>query len=246
MSLAFSSCFFSRPSFRAVLTHRLFRRMVRARLTSDQLMNYFVTMGEFCSCSRLYHRLPDALRELGHSQSAEAMEHIAASEEDYGQKFERMVIELIYSGPEVRSITERMEWAELQNSVRGNLLKPTFEVIRIFASRHYQGVTHVSKAIGIMLAVQMITRESIIPSETMVFVNSPHYPDFTLDHPAMAYLKEHATDHGAEAWHAALVHSVVSGELADHREEIDAGFDYACSAIATWYSAIEEVLFEEK
>jgi len=241
-----STRFSSRPSFQAVLTHHLFRRMLRRRLNSDQLTAFFVAMEDFGACSRFYHRLPSALRELGHSESAEAVERIAASEESHGPKFERMAIELIYSGPEVSFITARAAWVELKNLVNGDVLRPTFEVMQIFASRHDPGVSHVPNAIGIMLAAQMTVRESIIPGEKLVFLNNPHYQDFTLDHPAMAYLRDHTAADGAETWHAALMQNVLTGEMIEHRDGIEAGFDYACEAIVAWYSAIEAVLFGKR
>ena len=240
--------FSSRPSFRAVLTHRLFRRMAREPLNSDQLINFLVPMGDFCAYSRPCHRLPDALRELGHTESAEGVECIAASEAGHGPQFERMAIELVYSPIQFPAVKPeaRMRWHEIDRLVDKRLLEPTYEVIKIFASRHYRGVLHVPRAIGIMLAVEMIAHESIIPGEVMVFIDNPHYQNMTLDHPSMAYLREHAGVDGAEAWHAALMESVVTGELLDHRDGIDAGFDESCTAIATWYSAIERVLFEEE
>lgn len=239
--------FFSRPSFQSVLKHRLFPRMARNPLNSDQLIDFMVAMGDFCAQSRPCHRLPAALRELGYTESAAAVERIAASEAGHGPDFERMAIEIIYSPVTIPPIAREhwASWAQLTHDVDERLLRPTYEVIRIFASRRFEGVVHVSQAIGAMLAVEMIAHESIIPGEVMVFIGSPHYAGLALDHPSMAYLKEHAGHDGAEAEHAALMQSIVTGELADHRDAIDAGFDQACAAIATWYSAIEKVLFEE-
>lgn len=240
-----SDRFFSRPSFQAVLRHRLFPRMARDPLNSDQIIDFLVAMGDFCKESRSCHRLPEALRKLGHYGSAETVKLIATSEADHDPKFEQMAMALIYSGPEVCALS-RMSWEEIGHLSDGRLLKPTFDVMQIFAPRRYDGVVHVPQAIGVMLAVEMIAHESIVPGEVMVFIGSPHYLGFTLDHPAMAYLKEHAGAEGTEAWHAALMQSVVTGETLAHRDAIDAGFDEACTAIATWYSAIEAVLFENE
>lgn len=252
MSTLLSDHFSSRPSFQAVLAHDLFRRMAGIQLNSDQLINFFTAMTDFCAAYPPCHQLPDALRKLGHDTSADTVEHIVADKSGHEPNLKAMATALIYSDPGVSLIT-RISWSELNGLANRNLLEATSEVIKIFAPRHSKRTQKVSDTIGLMLAVEMITRGSIIPGEMMVFIDNPRYQEhasggghlnYMLEHPTMAYLKR-LIDDGTEVWYTALIECVVTGELAGYQGMVEAGFDHACEAIATWYDAIEAALFKK-
>lgn len=233
-----------------VLAHQLFQRMANKRLGAAQLAAFLHQMGFFCTASRPCHDLPGALRAAGYAHEAGHVQAIADSEAEHREKFAVMAVYLVNKAAGSAIIPERGELASMEDALRGQaaklvckpgaLLPETLEASAVFDVRREHGDAAVARAVGVGLAIEVLAHRSIVPGEVLAFVESGFY-GVTLDDPSLGYLKEHAGEEGAEAWHAEFMERVCAGPLCRSSREVYAGIDLMCDKMQAWYDALQEL-----
>lgn len=171
-------------SLHKAFNHPIFEMMLKKKPTHEQLRKYLWYMGKFCETSRSARNMVSSLRQLGLEKQAKLIEEIDESEKGHGPQFDMMSTRL------------------LDRPLNG-VFKPEHALSRmesIFDRRRNKNRFFVEFSLGVYAGVEIMANRHIIPGEMAIFIKSGHY-DVTLDEPAMAYLREHAGDSGAEASH---------------------------------------------